>query len=63
MPSDWGRDFGVAAAKVYLRTTYGQFEERFNQGTLVPNFGAEQNFTQKRFLNGLNCEVSGWENH
>ncbi len=36
-----GGDFGVRATNVYVRTTWGEFEERFNRGTLVSNFGSQ----------------------
>ena len=46
-----GRDFGIGSTKIYTRTTWGEFVERFNQGTLVPNLNAQTSFTQHTFDN------------
>lgn len=46
-----GSDFGIAATKIYARTTWGEFQERFNTGTLTPNLNAQTNFTQHSFDN------------
>ncbi len=46
-----GSDFGIGASQIYVRTTYGEFEERFNSGTTVANFGAQTNFDERTFSN------------
>src|SRR5713101_6646291 len=46
-----GSDFGIAATKIYARTTWGEFQERFNTGTFTPNLNAQTNFTQHTFDN------------
>src|SRR6266480_6244955 len=48
-----GGDFGIGATKIYARTTWGEFQERFTQGTLTPTTPAndETNFTQHTFDN------------
>ena len=44
-----GSDFGPALMKIYARTTWGRFQERFNTGTFTPNLNAQTNFTQHTF--------------
>src|SRR5260370_41213734 len=44
-----GSDFGIALTKIYARTTWGEFRERFNTGTFTPNLNAQTNFTQHTF--------------
>jgi hypothetical protein len=46
-----GSDFGIAATKIYARTTWGEFQERFNKGTLTENISAQTNYTQRTFDN------------
>ena len=48
-----GGDFGIGATRIYARTTWGEFQERFTQGTLTPTTSAndEINFTQHTFDN------------
>src|SRR5438046_2669137 len=46
-----GGDFGIGATRIYARTTWGEFRERFNQGTLTENLAAQTNFTQHTFDN------------
>src|SRR3989449_5402283 len=48
-----GGDFGIGATRIYARTTWGEFQERFTQGTLIPTTPAndETNFTQHTFDN------------
>ena len=46
-----GSGFGIGGMRLAARTTWGQFEERFNQGTLVPNLNAQTNFTDRTFDN------------
>jgi len=48
-----GGDFGIGATKIYARTTWGEFQERFTQGTLIPTIPTndETNFTQHTFDN------------
>jgi len=46
-----GSDFGIAATKIYARTTWGEFQERFDTGTFTPNLNAQTNFTQHTFDN------------
>lgn len=46
-----GEGFGIGSTKVYLRTTWGEFEERFNRGTLIANFAAQTNFDERHFTN------------
>jgi len=46
-----GRGFGIGAMRLAARTTWGQFEERFNQGTLTPNLNAQTRFTDRTFDN------------
>src|SRR2546425_1284351 len=48
-----GGDFGIGATRIYARTTWGEFQERFTQGTLIPTIPAndETNFTQHTFDN------------
>ncbi len=46
-----GSDFGIAVTKIYARTTWGEFQERFNTGTFTPNLNAQTNFTQHTFDN------------
>lgn len=46
-----GGGFGIGATKIYLRTTWGEFQERFNAGTLTPNLNAQTNFTEHTFDN------------
>lgn len=46
-----GDDFGIGATQLYVRTTWGEFEERFNSGTQTANFGAQSNFDERTFTN------------
>lgn len=46
-----GSGFGIGAAQFYLRTTWGEFEERFTAGTTTANFTATTNFTERTFTN------------
>jgi len=46
-----GTGFGIGAMRLAARTTWGRFEERFNQGTLTPNLNAQTNFTDRTFDN------------
>jgi hypothetical protein len=46
-----GSGFGIAVTKIYARTTWGEFQERFNAGTFTPNLNAQTNFTQHTFDN------------
>jgi hypothetical protein len=48
-----GGDFGIGATKIYARTTWGEFQERFTRGTFTPTTSAndEINFTQHTFDN------------
>jgi hypothetical protein len=46
-----GGDFGIGATKIYARTTWGEFQERFTKGTFTSNPNAETNFTQQTFDN------------
>ena len=46
-----GSGFGIANLRLAARTTWGRFEERFNQGTLTPNLNAQTNFTDRTFDN------------
>src|SRR5207247_2356129 len=56
-----GGDFGIGATRIYARTPWGDFKERFTQGTLIPTTPAndwptspandETNFTQHTFDN------------
>jgi hypothetical protein len=46
-----GGDFGIGATKIYARTTWGEFQERFTQGTFTSNPNAETNFTEHTFDN------------
>src|SRR5438128_961193 len=46
-----GGDFGIGATRIYARATWGEFRERFNQGTLTENLPAQTNFTQHTFDN------------
>lgn len=46
-----GSDLGIGASRFYVRTTYGEFEERFNQGTTVANFGTQTSFDERTFSN------------
>ncbi len=46
-----GGDFGIGSTAFYVRTTWGEFQERFTRGTLTPNFSAETNFTERNFTN------------
>ncbi|OLB06480.1 MAG: hypothetical protein AUH14_05690 [Candidatus Rokubacteria bacterium 13_2_20CM_69_15_1] len=48
-----GGDFGIGATRIYARTTWGEFKERFTQGTLIPspNQNIETNFTERTFDN------------
>ncbi|TMB90418.1 MAG: hypothetical protein E6J45_08940 [Chloroflexi bacterium] len=46
-----GDGFGIGALRLAARTTWGRFEERFNQGTLTPNLNAQTNFTDRTFDN------------
>ncbi len=46
-----GGDFGIGALKLYARTTFGEFQERFNRGTFTENISAQTNFTQHTFDN------------
>jgi hypothetical protein len=46
-----GGDFGIGATKIYARTTWGEFQERFTKGTFTSSPDAETNFTQRTFDN------------
>ncbi len=46
-----GSNFGIALTKIYARTTWGEFQERFNTGTFTQNLNAQTNFTQHTFDN------------
>lgn len=46
-----GSGFGIGALRLAARTTWGRFEERFDQGTLTPNLNAQTNFTDRTFDN------------
>src|SRR5438445_6136501 len=48
-----GGDFGIGATRIYARTTWGEFQERFTQGTIIPTTSTndETNFTQHTFDN------------
>jgi hypothetical protein len=46
-----GSGFGIGAMRLAARTTWGQFDERFNRGTLTPNLNAQTNFTERTFDN------------
>ena len=46
-----GGAFGIAGTRIYARTTWGEFQERFTAGTLTPNFSAQTNFTERNFTN------------
>src|SRR3989441_4925332 len=46
-----GGDFGIGTTRIYARATWGEFRERFNQGTLTENLAAQTNFTQHTFDN------------
>src|SRR5438552_3707930 len=48
-----GGYFGIGATRIYARTTWGEFQERFTQSTLIPTTPAndETNFTQHTFDN------------
>lgn len=43
--------FGVNLIRLFGRGTYGEFEERFEEGTLNPNLKLEQNFDEREFQN------------
>ncbi len=46
-----GDAFGIGSTQVYIRTTWGEFQERFNAGTFTPNFSAQTNFQERNFTN------------
>jgi hypothetical protein len=46
-----GGGFGIGATRIYARTTWGEFQERFTKGTFTSNPNAETNFTQHTFDN------------
>jgi len=46
-----GSNIGIGATKIYARTTWGEFQERFTRGTFTSNPNAETNFTQHTFDN------------
>ncbi len=46
-----GRGFGIGNSQIYARTTWGEFVDRFDQRTLASAFGAQTNFTERRFTN------------
>jgi len=46
-----GSGFGIGSTQIYVRTTWGEFEEQFNRGTLIPNFQAQTGFTRRDFTN------------
>jgi hypothetical protein len=43
--------FGANVVKFVARSTYGEFVERFQEGTYNPNLGLEQGFTEREFQN------------
>ncbi len=47
-----GEGFGIGSSRLYVRTTWGEAEERFST-TAVPvsNFGAQTNFSEQSFTN------------
>jgi hypothetical protein len=47
-----GTGFGVGSSTIRVRTTWGEFEERFTTGTVpLTNFGAQTNFRERDFTN------------
>jgi hypothetical protein len=52
-PKRVGDDFGIGKIEGRVRTTWGQFQERFDSGTTTENFGAETDFYQKTFTNQI----------
>ncbi len=47
----FGSGFGIGSTQIYVRTTWGEFQERFTAGTFTPNFNAQTNFQQRTFTN------------
>jgi hypothetical protein len=45
-----GEGFGIGSTAIYLRTTWGEFEERFTAGP-AGNLGAQTDFSERRFTN------------
>lgn len=45
-----GEGFGIGSSAIYLRTTWGEFEERFTAGP-AGNLGAQTDFSERRFTN------------
>ncbi len=49
-----GRDFGVGKTAIYVRTTWGEFEERFTKGAIPPavtTSASPLNFDERHFTN------------
>lgn len=45
-----GEGFGIGTANIYLRTTWGEFEERFTSAGVASN-AAQTNFSERHFTN------------
>lgn len=48
-----GEDFGIGKIEMRVRTTWGQFEERFDADTLDRNLNAETDFYDRTFTNQI----------
>ncbi len=46
-----GERFGIGSAKIAGRATYGEFVERFEEGTLNPDLGLQAGFDEREFQN------------
>ncbi len=46
-----GEGFGIGSSKIYVRTTWGETEDRFTAGTNTLNTGAQTGFTERHFTN------------
>jgi hypothetical protein len=47
-----GQDFGIGDSKIYVRSTWGEFQERFTTAAIpVASFGAQTNFRERDFTN------------
>ena len=48
-----GEDFGIGKLEGRVRTTYGQFVERFDAGTITPDLNAQTGFYDRTFVNQI----------
>ena len=46
-----GEGFGIGSSKIYVRTTWGETEDRFTAGTTTLNTSAQTSFTERHFTN------------